>query len=140
MPAGPIISRPGPMLFRQAITDVTVTSVLNPSIMVSKNIEPMAINQYTQKYVRVFFITTSLTGLPSIVIVLTFLGLITAIISLFIAFYIIITRLTFTPPSVEPAEAPHIISATRINLDSCGHISKFAVAKPVVVIILETEK
>ena len=48
-PAGPIISRPGPMLFRQAITAVTVTSVLNPSITVSRNIEPMAINQYTQK-------------------------------------------------------------------------------------------
>ena len=49
LPAGPTISRPGPMLLIHAITAVTVTSVLKPSKTVSRNIEPIAINQYTQK-------------------------------------------------------------------------------------------
>ena len=60
LPAGPTISRPGPMLFRQAITAVTVTSVLKPSIRVKRNMETIEINQYTAKYAIVFLITVSL--------------------------------------------------------------------------------
>ena len=45
-----------------------------------------------------------------------------------------------SPPPVEPAQAPLNISSTMTAFDSTGHMSKFVVEKPVVVIIEETWK
>ena len=44
------------------------------------------------------------------------------------------------PPPVLPAQAPTTISTTRMVRDSWGHRLKSAVAKPVVVMMLETVK
>ena len=49
-------------------------------------------------------------------------------------------RATFMPPAVEPALAPDIKRAMSIMRENSGHLSKSAVAKPVVEIMLETWK
>ena len=49
-------------------------------------------------------------------------------------------RATFSPPPVEPAQAPTIISSMMIALEKVGHKSKSVVAKPVVVMMEETVK
>ena len=45
-----------------------------------------------------------------------------------------ITRLTLTPPAVEPAHPPINIATSRSILEDVGHVLKSAVANPVVVI------
>ncbi len=50
------------------------------------------------------------------------------------------TRMTFIPPAVEPAHPPTNISRTRVILAAVSHLSKSAVAYPVVVVMLTTEK
>ena len=52
----------------------------------------------------------------------------------------ITSRETLTPPPVDPAQAPTIISSTRIHRLSWGHRSKSVVLKPVVVMTDETAK
>jgi len=60
--------------------------------------------------------------------------------SLRIALKRISTRETFIPPPVLPAQAPIIISNSRIVFDNCGHMLKSVVANPVVVMIVPTWK
>ena len=47
---------------------------------------------------------------------------------------------TFMPPPVEPALAPMTIRHSSMVLEKLGHRSKSVVAKPVVVMMLETWK
>ena len=49
-------------------------------------------------------------------------------------------RLTFTPPPVEPAQAPINISTKSNVLENCGHKLKSVLENPVVDIILATWK
>ena len=51
-----------------------------------------------------------------------------------------ITLETLKPPPVEPAQAPMIIRRTSVCLENSGQTSKSTVAKPEVVMILETWK
>ena len=55
-------------------------------------------------------------------------------------FTIIITRETLIPPPVLPAQAPINIRSTKIVFAVPDHLSKSAVAKPVVVIMEATWK
>ena len=48
------------------------------------------------------------------------------------------TRLHLKPPPVLPAHAPITISVSSMDLEKLGHWSKSVVAKPVVVIIVDT--
>ena len=50
------------------------------------------------------------------------------------------TRITFMPPPVEPAEAPITISPSRASRANSFQLSKSAVVKPVVVITLTAVK
>ena len=52
----------------------------------------------------------------------------------------IISRETLMPPPVELAQAPTSMRTTSKNRDNSGHISKFAVENPVVVMIEDTWK
>ena len=47
-------------------------------------------------------------------------------------------RMTLNPPPVLPAQAPSTIRHSRIALEKVGHASKFTVEKPVVVMMLDT--
>ena len=70
----------------------------------------------------------------------TLLGLTAFLTSRTLPLVRIIIRDTLRPPPVEPAQAPQNISSTMTAFDSTGHMSKFVVEKPVVVIIEETWK
>jgi hypothetical protein len=48
------------------------------------------------------------------------------------------TRMTLTPPAVEPAHPPININKTSVILAAVSHRSKSAVTNPVVVMMLET--
>ena len=50
------------------------------------------------------------------------------------------TRATLMPPPVDPADAPMTISTSRMVLEKLGHRSKSVVAKPEVVMMLDTWK
>ena len=47
---------------------------------------------------------------------------------------------TFIPPPVEPPQAPIMVKIVRIACENAGHLSKSAVARPVVELILVTWK
>ena len=78
--------------------------------------------------------------LPSMHIVSTLLGRTARSTSTLRDLNSITTLAILTPPPVEPADAPIIIRATIIILESSGHLSKSVVTKPVVVIMLDTWK
>ena len=48
------------------------------------------------------------------------------------------TRETLRPPPVDPAQAPMTMSSTRVCLENSGQRLKSTVAKPVVVMMLDT--
>ena len=53
---------------------------------------------------------------------------------------ITMTRMTFIPPAVEPAQPPTNMSRTRVSFAAVSHSSKSTVTNPVVVVTLTTEK
>ena len=53
---------------------------------------------------------------------------------------ITMTRMTFIPPAVDPAQPPTNMSKTSITFAAVSHLSKSAVTNPVVVATLTTEK
>jgi len=133
LPKGPISSNPEPVLLTdaKAAENVVIKSKLsNESIKAETNRTKI----YVKEKINVLSIISSSTDLPPIFILLTELGCTVCRTSLITALNSIITRIIFSPPVVEPEQAPVIINMSKSILDNMGQMLVFIVAKPVVVI------